>query len=97
MSLGQFLVTPKELTEMILRASGIREGRWFLIFNVVVGQGSGGDPKSPQTGLLITFPSFGIKREDPNLPANPDSIDASILYSSEKTVSETNFKAPLVN
>jgi hypothetical protein len=75
------MVKPRELTELIIKASGVHEGRWTLTVNFGMAPGNFGptiDDVSP--GMLVAVQGIGIQRESPEAPGPPElTVDASAV------------------
>ena len=62
---NQYTVNPKELVELIARASGVKEGKWFLTVSFGMSPGNfGPNADSVVPGILVAVQTVGIQRED---------------------------------
>ena len=76
--ISQYLLTNKELLELIIKQADIHEGRWTLMANFGVGAGNyGPSPDQIAPGALITINQIGIQRSSPNTPV-ATSVDAAV-------------------
>lgn len=77
--INQYMASTKELTELLLRSAGIREGRWFLVVNFGFSPGNFGPvPAQLAPGVAVVVQGVGIQREAPGVPAEI-LVDASTL------------------
>src|SRR5271155_3046551 len=76
---NQYLATPRELTELIIKASGVSEGRWFIFANFGFVPGNfGPTPAQMAPGAAVVIQAIGIQREQPGMP--PETlVDAAKL------------------
>lgn len=76
---NQYTVGPKELVELIIKASGIHEGRWALMANLGMGVGNfGPTPDDVAPGVVVSIQSVGITRETAAAPQPPSiTVDAA--------------------
>jgi hypothetical protein len=76
---NQYMASPKELTELLLKSAGIREGRWFLVANFGFAPSNfGPTPAQFAPGVAVIVQGIGIQREVPGIPAEI-LVDASKL------------------
>jgi hypothetical protein len=77
--INQYMASPRELTELLLKSGGIREGRWFLVVNFGFAPGNyGATPTQLAPGVAVVVQGVGIQREAPGVPAEI-LVDASKL------------------
>jgi hypothetical protein len=66
---NQYMSSPKELAELLIRSSGIKEGRWFLVVNFGFAPGNfGPTPAQLSPGAAVVVQGIGIQREIPGIP-----------------------------
>lgn len=77
--INQYMATPRELTELLIKSARIREGRWFLVANFGFAPGNfGSTPAQLAPGAAVIVQGIGIQREIPGIP--PEIVvDASKL------------------
>jgi hypothetical protein len=86
--INQYMASPRELTELLLKSAGIREGRWFLVVNFGFAPGNyGPTPAQLAPGVAVVVQGVGIQREAPGVPAE-------ILVDASKLTHETLESAP---
>jgi hypothetical protein len=63
---SQFVISHKELVELIIRKADVHEGRWFLLMGFGLNPGNFG-PNEEQVypGMMVTVNQIGIQREPP--------------------------------
>jgi|SRR5271163_852107 len=78
---NQYTVKPRELVELIIKASGIKEGRWFLFANFGFAPGNfGPNPAQMAPGAAVIIQGIGIQREQPEALMPPEVVvDAAEL------------------
>jgi len=77
--INQYMASPRELTELLLKSAGIREGRWFLVANFGFAPGNfGPTPAQLTPGVAVVVQGIGIQREAPGIPSEL-LVDASKL------------------
>ncbi len=78
--INQYMSTPRELTELLVRSARIREGRWFLIANFGFAPGNfGPTPAQLAPGAAVIVQGIGIQREVPGMIPPEIVVDASKL------------------
>jgi hypothetical protein len=79
--INQYVVSPRDLVEMIIKASGIHEGRWALLVNYGIIAGNfGPTPESATPGVVVAVQNIGIQREAPGAPnIGPPVLDAATV------------------
>ena len=66
--INQYVVSPRELTELIVKSSGVRDGRWFLVANFGFAPGNFGPNQSQLApGVAVILQNMGIQRELPEM------------------------------
>jgi hypothetical protein len=76
---NQYMSSPRELTELLIKSSGIREGRWFLVATFGFAPGNfGPTPAQLAPGAAVVVQGIGIQREGPGIPEEM-LVDASKL------------------
>lgn len=61
---NQYMASPRELTELLLKSAGIREGRWFLVVNFGFAPGNyGPTPAQLAPGVAVVVQGVGVQRE----------------------------------
>lgn len=76
--INNYTVKPKELVELIIKASDLHEGRWFLGVNFGMGPGNfGPSPNEATPGIMVAVQSLFIQREDPANPLPGITVDAA--------------------
>jgi hypothetical protein len=76
---NQYVLSHKELIELIIRESGIHEGKWYLMASFAFTPGNYGpsnDQMSP--GIVVAVTQLGIHRADANTPVEM-AVDASVV------------------
>jgi hypothetical protein len=74
---NNYSVTLKELAGLIVKASGVHEGRWFLAINFGMGPGNfGPTPEQLLPGMVLAVQGVFIQREDPANPLPGITVDA---------------------
>jgi hypothetical protein len=78
---NQYVVTNRELIELILKSLGIRDGKWSLMVNFgMLPGGFGPNPAQIMPGMAVLLQNVGIQREPPDSKAPPELIvDAAKL------------------
>jgi len=72
--INNYAVKPKELVELIVKASGVHEGRWYLAVNFGMAPGNFGPNEADVApGMIVAVQGVFIQREDPAQPA-PSAI-----------------------
>lgn len=82
---NQYTVTHRELVTLIIKQSGIHEGKWFLTLGFGFAPGNFGpsnDQMSP--GTVVAVNQIGIARGDANVPAEM-LVDAAVINPRTKT------------
>lgn len=65
---NQYVVSNKELAELIIKSAGVSEGRWVLIANFVFAPGNfGPTPVALSPGVAVILQSVGIQRVLPEM------------------------------
>jgi len=79
--INQYTVSPRELTELIIKSANVREGRWFLMANFGFAPGNFGPaPSQLAPGVAVIIQSLGIQRELPEAKMPPEIVvDAAEL------------------
>jgi hypothetical protein len=77
--ISNYTVRPKELAELIIRASGVHEGRWFLTATFGMSPGNFGPGDGEYfPGIVAMIQSVSIQRETPESLAPPGmAVDAA--------------------
>jgi hypothetical protein len=76
---NQYMVTNKELLELLIKACGVHEGRWVLMamFGFAPGNfGPGPEQMSPGAAVVVT--QMGITRAQPDTPVQM-TLDAAVV------------------
>jgi hypothetical protein len=86
---NQYTLTHKELVELVIKASHIHEGRWWLLLNFGMGPGNFGPTENQvNPGMVVVVNSIGIQREIPGTPTpSPLVVDAAEVNPEEKAAS----------
>jgi hypothetical protein len=79
---NQYMVSPRELAELILKSANVREGRWFLVANFGFAPGNfGSSPAQLAPGVAVVLQGLGVQRETPELKIPPEIVvDAAKLH-----------------
>jgi hypothetical protein len=79
---NQYSVSPKEMAELIVKAAGLKEGKWYLTVGFAMTPGNfGPDLNAVIPGMVVGIQNLTIQREDPSSPAPANlSVDAAELY-----------------
>ena len=66
---NQYMATPRDLVEMLLKSAGIHEGRGALVANMGFAPGNfGPTPAQLTPGAAVVIQGIGIQREGPGIP-----------------------------
>lgn len=79
--INQYSVKPRELVELIIKAAGIHEGRWWLNINFGISPGNFGPSENEVVpGIAIAVQTVGVQREMPGVVAPPALVvDAAVV------------------
>jgi hypothetical protein len=91
--INQYMATPRELTELLIKSAGIRDGRWFLVATFGFAPGNfGPSPAQLAPGTAVIIQGIGIQREVPGIP--PEIVvDASKVAHEPAEPSSTSKRA----
>lgn len=68
---NQFTLTHKELLGLLIKHTGVHEGKWQLLFGINMATGSmGPTPEESFPGVMMTIPNIGIQRVGPDTPTD---------------------------
>ncbi len=79
---NQYTLSHKELIELIIKQTGVHEGRWSLMLGLAIGTGNFNiTPEQTAPGVMVTIPQIGIQRLIEGQPVGPGSVivDASVV------------------
>jgi hypothetical protein len=74
----QYSFDLRDLTEMLLRQQGIREGKWILGFNMGFGAATiGPTPEEVRPTAFVQINGANIARQPEDAPDSPLTVDAA--------------------
>jgi hypothetical protein len=77
---NQYLFSHKEVTEMLVRAAGIHEGRWMLTVNFGFSAANfGPTPEQAGPGAVVGILGIGIQRVTQEGPPLATIVDAAAI------------------
>ena len=75
----------REVTELLIKTAGLREGTWMLSINLTFTAGNlQNGPDSALPGALIAIQTFGLSKVDPVGSPSNLTVDAATLYGKTK-------------
>lgn len=76
---SQYLFTPKEVLEALVKRAGVHEGRWMILANFGLSAGNFG-PSADQMhpGAIVAILQLGIQRAAPETPESL-AVDAAVV------------------
>ena len=76
---SQFIISHKELTELLIKHSDVHEGKWLLWVGFGLTAGNFGPNASEAVpGAIVGVAQIGIQRADGNTP-NEMTVDAAVV------------------
>lgn len=74
----QYVFTHHEVIEALIKAAGVHEGQWILMFQMGMTAGQVGPPTDRNPGVTIMIQKVGIQRAPAgSTPANSVMVDAA--------------------
>lgn len=72
---NQYVVTHKELLELLIKHNNVHEGLWALMIGMQIGTGNfGPTPELSQPGIMATVNQIGMQRLMPGTTQAPGSL-----------------------
>jgi hypothetical protein len=82
----QYTISLREAATTLVKAAGIKEGKWMLAFNFSFGAGNLGESEdSTRPGGFVMINQMLLSRQPDDAPDLPFIVDAAQLHAEEKT------------
>jgi hypothetical protein len=73
--INQYTLNHKELLELLIKHTGVHEGKWQLLFGLNMATGiMGPTPEQTFPGVMVTIPNVGIQRVASEMPLDKPGV-----------------------